>query len=60
MFNQELKFELHLVKLDCNADWVEETVIAAKDLLESNIYPNGSRDCDTCQYLKKRWHIKNS
>ena len=20
MFNQELKFELHLVKLDCNAD----------------------------------------
>ena len=59
MFNQVLKFELHLVELECNDDWVSETIIKAKEMLESDEYPQGSVNCDTCQYLKKRWKATN-
>ncbi len=58
MFNQQVKFELHLVKLDCNDDWVEDAITAACKILESDVYPPGSNDCFACQYLKKRWDIK--
>lgn len=58
MFNQQVKFELHLIKLDCNDDWVENAIISACNLLESEKYPPGSRGCMTCQYLKKRWDVK--
>ena len=59
-FNQELKFELHVVKLECNDNWVEETIVQAKDLIEENSLPNGSKYCDTCQYLKKRWNVSQN
>ena len=57
MFNQTLKFELHLIKLDCNDNWVEETIRKAKNLLDVDNYPDGSFGCDTCRYLKKRWDV---
>ena len=60
MFNQELKFEVHVVKLECNDDWVEEKILEAKGLTEKEDLPNGSRHCDTCQYLKKRWHVSQT
>ena len=60
MFNQELKFEVHVVKLECNDDWVEEKILEAKALMEEEDLPNGSRNCDTCQYLKKRWHVSQT
>ena len=58
MFNQQIKFELHLIKLDCDDSWVEEAVVSACKLLSSDEYPPASKNCDTCQYLKKRWDIK--
>jgi len=57
MFNQALKFELHLVELQCNDEWVEDALIKAKDLMASDEFPGGSKNCDTCQYLKKRWNV---
>ena len=60
MFNQVLKFELHLVKLNCEDDWVEGAILDAKNTLSSNQLPGGSRSCDTCQYLKKRWNTTQS
>ena len=59
MFNQVLKFELHLVELDCQDNWVSETLVKAKELLERDEYPQGSINCNTCQYLKKRWEVNN-
>ena len=59
MFNQVLKFDLHLVELKCDDRWVDETLVKAKALLESDEYPQGSKTCDTCQYLKKRWEVTN-
>ena len=35
MFNQKLNFELHLIKLECNDEWVEETIIKAIKLLQA-------------------------
>ncbi|MDC3096385.1 PD-(D/E)XK nuclease family protein [Alphaproteobacteria bacterium] len=57
MFNQTLKFELHLIKLDCNDNWVSKTISEAKNLMDQDIYPEGSFGCDTCRYLKKRWDV---
>ena len=57
MFNQTLKFELHLIKLDCNDSWVSKSISEAKNLMDQDIYPDGSFGCDTCRYLKKRWDV---
>ena len=59
MFNQVLKFELHLVELQCNDNWVDATLVDAKQMLERDEYPQGSKNCETCQYLKKRWDVNN-
>ena len=57
MFNQTLKFELHLIKLDCDDNWVSKAISDAKNLMDQDIYPDGSFGCDTCRYLKKRWEV---
>ena len=43
MFNQELKFEKHLIALDCDDSWVEGKIIEAVDTLNSSEMPNGSK-----------------
>ena len=58
MFDQVLKFELHLVELECDSTWVENAILAAQDLLLKDEMPMGSYRCDTCQYLKKRWNVR--
>jgi len=57
MFDQVLKFELHLVKIECNDSWVENTVIEAAGLLKSNEYPEASPSCENCNYLRARWRV---
>ncbi len=57
MFNQVLKFESHLIKIECNDAWVSQVLIEATNLLKAEEYPKGSISCDTCSYLKKRWDI---
>ena len=59
-FDQNLKFELHLIKLDCNDDWVEEKVIEAINLLASDTFPEASSSCENCNYLRKRWNVSQS
>ena len=60
MFDKTLKFESFLVEFDCNDNWVEEAIIHAKKLMDTDSMPKGSYKCDTCQYLKKRWNISNN
>ena len=60
MFNQTLKFELHLIKLDCNDSWVSKAISDAKNLMDKDIYPEGSFGCETCRYLKKRWDVSQN
>ena len=56
-FNQELKFELHMIQLYCDDSWVEEAVESAVSLLKSNEFPKAAPNCEICNYLKKRWNI---
>ena len=56
MFNQKLEFDLHLVKLDCDDAWVEEAVLAAKNTLDGDM-PKSSKNCENCNYLRKRWDV---
>ena len=58
MFNKQLNFELHLIKLECNDEWVEETIIKAIKLLKLMIYLLLQKKCSTCSYLKDRWKVK--
>ena len=60
MFNQTLKFELHLIKLVCNDSWVSKAISDAKNLMDKDIYPEGSFGCETCRYLKKRWDVSQN
>jgi hypothetical protein len=57
MFDQQLKFELHVIKLDCSDAWVEDAIIHARSLLDMNDLPPQSSKCDKCNYLKKRWDL---
>ena len=59
MFNQTLKFESYVVKLQCNDDWVEKTLMEAKILWASDQIPDSSLTCETCQYLNKRRNACN-
>ena len=60
MFNQTLKFDLHLVEMECDDSWVEDAIVNAKNLLENDSMPQGSTSCENCQYLKKRWDVSQS
>ncbi len=53
----ELKFEKYLISLECDDSWVKNKIKEALNVLNSNDMPNGSKACDTCQYLKKRWLV---
>ena len=56
MFNQQLTFDLHLVKLECDNSWVEEAVLNAKATLDGDM-PKSSQSCENCNYLKERWKV---
>ena len=56
MFNQKIEFDLHLIKLDCNTDWVEQAIIDAKTTLEGDM-PKSAPACENCNYLKARWKV---
>ena len=43
MFNQKLNFELHLIRLECNDEWVEETIINAIKFLQIDDLPSASK-----------------
>ena len=56
-FDQKLSFEKHLIRLNCNDDWVESAIIHARSLLFRDDLPLPSNTCDRCSYLKKRYQV---
>lgn len=56
MFEQSLHFDLHLVRLECDDDWVEKAIINAREVLLGPL-PKASPSCENCNYLKKRWEV---
>jgi hypothetical protein len=59
MFNQQLTFDLHLVRLECDDSWVEGEALAAVKTLNGDVMPPAASDCPNCNYLRKRWEVAN-
>ena len=59
-FNNQLKFDVHLIKIDCCTLWVESKIIDTVNLLRSEIFPKASLNCEYCNYLKKRWQLSKT
>ena len=59
MFNQKLEFDLHLVRLECDDNWVEGAITEAVKTLEGDM-PKPSKVCENCNYLRKRWKVSKS
>ena len=57
MFYQQLNFDLHVIKLECNDIWVEDAIVHARSLLMQETLPSASDSCEKCTYLKKRWQL---
>ena len=57
VFNKQLNFDVHLIRLDCSTAWVEAKIIDTVNLLRSNIFPKPSSNCEYCNYLKRRWNL---
>ena len=57
LFNNQLNFDVHLIKLDCSTSWVENKIIDTVNLLRSDVFPKPSLKCEYCNYLKKRWQL---
>ena len=57
VFNNQLNFDVHLIRLDCSTSWVENKIIDTVNLLRSDIFPKPSLNCEHCNYLKKRWQL---
>ena len=57
MFNQQLTFDLHLIKLECDNSWVENAVLEAVKTLDNDVMPAAASDCPNCNYLRKRWEV---
>lgn len=49
-FDAKLEFEVTLVPYTGNADWVEQTLIDAKQCLDQENAPKAADDCDYCRY----------
>lgn len=52
-FNDQLIFEKSLIPYEGNDDWVESTIIAIHNCLQSDAMPCASEDCDYCNYRSK-------
>ena len=59
-FHNKLQFDVHLIKLDCSSDWVEDKVIKTVNLIRSKSFPKPSLNCEVCNYLKKRWNLSQN
>jgi len=60
LFNNNLKFDPYLIKLDCSTSWVERAIVNTVKLLESKDLPKPSPKCEQCNYLKKRWLLQKN
>ena len=56
-FHNKLQFDVHFIKLNCNTNWVEAKILETVNLLRSDIFPQPAKNCEYCNYLKKRWEL---
>jgi CRISPR/Cas system-associated exonuclease Cas4 (RecB family) len=52
-FDGKLEFEVTIVEHKGDDSWIEPTVSAIKDCLESSVPPASNPDCEYCAYIEK-------
>jgi CRISPR/Cas system-associated exonuclease Cas4 (RecB family) len=52
-FDGKIEFDVTLIPYKGNNDWVEKTIYKIKEVLDSNIVPESSSDCDFCLYREE-------
>jgi len=60
MFDHKLTFEDYVVRLECDDSWVEEQLLGAVKMLQSEEFPEASSTCENCNYLRSRWKVSQS
>jgi hypothetical protein len=56
-FNDQLVFRTCLIEHRCNTSWIEPTLSALIQCLESEELPNSSEKCTHCDYIEKSNHL---
>ncbi len=49
-FNGRVEFEVTIIPHEGNDDWVEPTLVAARDCLDADRIPEAGKDCKFCNY----------
>lgn len=53
-FDARIDFDIHIFPYVGKDDWVEPTLKKLKEVLDSDIVPTQSDDCDYCRYTTLR------
>ena len=52
-FSDKMQFRIDIIEHKGNADWVDETIINIKNVLDGDLIPDNNPNCDHCNYAKK-------
>jgi CRISPR/Cas system-associated exonuclease Cas4 (RecB family) len=50
-FDSKVHFKISVLEYKGNEHWIEETIFQIKELLDQDIVPDYSEDCDYCTYI---------
>ena len=56
-FDEVLEFRVKVLHYEGNDSWVEEVLLQIKTIIDSEIIPSSSVNCDTCSYVDTRIEI---
>ncbi len=56
-FDGKLEFDVHLLPYVGNPSWIEPTLLAIKETLDSNTIPESNAECEYCRYTQERQKI---
>ena len=49
-FDKKLEFDIYVIPYQGNSDWVDKSIIEAKECLSQEEIPQAADDCDYCRY----------
>ena len=52
-FDNQLKFDVSMIPYKADTNWIEPTLEAIKNCLESDAIPEQHEDCKYCNYVSK-------
>lgn len=59
-FDGKLEFKVSLLPYEGNDEWVEPTILEAREVLSADVIPESASDCEYCQYRQAAHHAIKS